>query len=96
MTSKWLILKYLDGHSRGLIEILSANLLGGNEENRATRQSAGSRFEPDISRIQVYHVTFRILLTRGMGYLKTLSVAQLSSAEWDRIIGEWWKETDFV
>jgi hypothetical protein len=96
MTSEWLVLKYLDGHSRGLIEILSANLLGGNEENRETRQNAGPRFEPDISRMQVYHVTFRILLTRGMGYLKRLSVAQLGSAEWDRMIGEWWKGTDFA
>lgn len=56
--------------------ILLANLLGGNVENRETCQSAGPRFEPDISRMQIYHVTFRILLIRGMGYLKRLSVAQ--------------------
>jgi len=66
----------LEGHTRGLIEILSANLLGGNEENRETRQSAGPKFEPDISRMQVYYVTFLILLIHGMGYLKRLSVVQ--------------------
>jgi len=32
MTSEWLILKFLEGHTRGLVEILSANLLEGNEK----------------------------------------------------------------
>ena len=69
MTSEWLIWKDLEGHSRGLIEILTANLLGGNEENRETRQSAGPRFEPDISRMEVYNVTFHMLSICGIGYL---------------------------
>jgi hypothetical protein len=60
MTSECLIWKNLEGRRHGLIEILSANLLGGNEENRETRKSAGPNFEPDISRMQAYNVTFRI------------------------------------
>lgn len=50
VTGEWSIGKYLEGNSRGLIEVPSSNLLTGNEENYETSHNPspdrGLNFEP--------------------------------------------------